>query len=110
MLNYNIYNIKLEIRKYDCLLFKIFSPFYKKNKLFDKHFQNYDKENIGTVSKERLIKALSIRRMLELITNRELDAVHKCFSVERGGRLEIDYRAFLRALYLLQENKRTLLF
>nr|XP_012223237.1 PREDICTED: uncharacterized protein LOC105672711 isoform X1 [Linepithema humile] len=73
-------------------------------------FKDYDKENIGTVCKERLIKALSIRQMLELITIKELDAVHKCFSIERGGRLEIDYRAFLRALYLLQENKRTLFF
>lgn len=48
--------------------------------------------------------------MLELISNRELDSVHKCFSVERGGRLEIDYRAFLRALYLMQENKKHLPF
>ncbi|XP_050463997.1 uncharacterized protein LOC126858035 [Cataglyphis hispanica] len=73
-------------------------------------FKDYDKENIGTVSKDRLIKALSIRQMLELITNKELDAVHKCFSIERGGRLEIDYRAFLRALYLSQENKKVLPF
>ncbi|XP_033317224.1 uncharacterized protein LOC117214955 isoform X1 [Bombus bifarius] len=73
-------------------------------------FRGYDKENIGTVSKECLIKVLSIRRMLELISNRELDAVHKCFSVERGGRLEIDYRAFLRALYLMQENRKHLPF
>ena len=73
-------------------------------------FRGYDKENIGTVSKECLIKVLSIRRMLELISNRELDSVHKCFSVERGGRLEIDYRAFLRALYLMQENKKHLPF
>ncbi|KAK1121499.1 hypothetical protein K0M31_010302 [Melipona bicolor] len=73
-------------------------------------FKNYDKENIGTVSKECLIKVLSIRRMLELITNRELDAVHKCFSLKRDTRLEIDYRAFLRALYLMQENRKYLPF
>ncbi|RLU20681.1 hypothetical protein DMN91_007294 [Ooceraea biroi] len=76
----------------------------------DKLCENYDKENIGTVSKEQLMKALSVRRMLELITNRELDAVHKCFSIERGGSFEIDYRAFLRALYLLQENRKTPFF
>ncbi|KAK9310506.1 hypothetical protein QLX08_000247 [Tetragonisca angustula] len=73
-------------------------------------FKNYDKENIGSVSKECLIKVLSIRRMLELITNRELDAVHKCFSLKRDNRLEIDYRAFLRALYLMQENRKHLPF
>lgn len=62
------------------------------------------------MSKDRLIKALSVRRMLELITNKELDALHKCFSIERGGRLEINYRAFLRALHLLQENKKAVPF
>lgn len=72
--------------------------------------QNFDKENIGTISKESLMKALSIRDMLELITMRELDAMHKCFSVLRGGRLEIDYRAFLRALSLMKENRRYMHF
>lgn len=62
------------------------------------------------MSKDRLIKILSVRRMLELITNKELDAVYKCFSIERGGRLEIDYPAFLRALHLLRENKKTVPF
>lgn len=69
-------------------------------------FKDFDKENIGTVSKECLIKALSIRRMLQLISTRELDVVHKCFSVERGGYLEINYREFLRALHLMRENKK----
>ncbi|KAG6799425.1 hypothetical protein HZU73_05159 [Apis mellifera caucasica] len=73
-------------------------------------FKNFDKENIGTISKESLMKALSIRDMLELITMRELDAMHKCFSVLRGGRLEIDYRAFLRALSLMKENRRYMHF
>ncbi|CAK9796667.1 hypothetical protein ANTQUA_LOCUS837 [Anthophora quadrimaculata] len=73
-------------------------------------FKDYDKENIGTVSKECLTKALCVRNMLQLISNRELDVIHKCFAVERGGRLEIDYRAFLRALYLMQENRKHLHF
>lgn len=72
--------------------------------------KDYDKGNTGTVSKECLLKALSIRRMLELITNKELDAIYKCFSIERGGFLEINYRAFLHALYLLQENRKSLPF
>lgn len=48
--------------------------------------------------------------MLQLISTRELDAVHKCFSVERGGRLEINYRDFLQALYLMRENRKHLPF
>ncbi|XP_076647707.1 uncharacterized protein LOC143356146, partial [Halictus rubicundus] len=69
-------------------------------------FKDFDKENIGTISKECLIKALSIRRMLQLISTRELDVVHKCFSIERGGHLEINYRDFLRALHLMRENRK----
>jgi len=48
--------------------------------------------------------------MLELINNKELDAVHKCFSIEKSGSLEFNYRDFLRALHLLQENKKILPF
>nr|XP_003701096.1 PREDICTED: uncharacterized protein LOC100876752 [Megachile rotundata]XP_012135529.1 PREDICTED: uncharacterized protein LOC100876752 [Megachile rotundata]XP_012135530.1 PREDICTED: uncharacterized protein LOC100876752 [Megachile rotundata] len=73
-------------------------------------FKDCDKENIGTVSKNCLMKVLSTRHMLQLIGNRELDAVHKCFSVERGGRLELDYRAFLHALHLMRENRKYLHF
>ncbi|XP_036148036.1 uncharacterized protein LOC105829378 isoform X6 [Monomorium pharaonis] len=73
-------------------------------------FKDYDKENTGTVCKGHLIRTLSVRRMLELVNNRELDAVHKCFSIERSGRLEFNYRAFLRALHLLQENKKVMPF
>ncbi|XP_029049367.2 uncharacterized protein LOC114879045 [Osmia bicornis bicornis] len=73
-------------------------------------FKDYDKENIGTVSKNCLIKALSVRHMFQLISNRELDAVYKCFSVEKGGQLEINYRAFLEALHLMRENRKYLPF
>lgn len=70
-------------------------------------FQDFDKENIGSVAGDALTKTLSARNMLHLISSVELETVHKCFGIERGGRLEFDYRAFLRALYLLQENKKT---
>ncbi|XP_012283315.1 uncharacterized protein LOC105701272 [Orussus abietinus] len=81
-----------------------------RNHNLEELFKDYDKENIGTTSKIRLIKALSVRNMLNMISSNELDVVHKCFSVERGGALEIDYRAFLYALHLIQENKKTLPF
>nr|XP_031846381.1 uncharacterized protein LOC116432948 [Nomia melanderi] len=73
-------------------------------------FKDFDKENIGTVPKECLIKALSVRRMLQLISVREVDVVHKCFSIERGGRLEINYREFLQALHLMRENRKHIPF
>ncbi|XP_014603469.1 PREDICTED: uncharacterized protein LOC106786514 [Polistes canadensis] len=71
-------------------------------------FADYDKENVGTVTKNCLMRALSIRGMLNLISSRELDVIYKCFSIERAGNLGFDYRAFLRALRLLQENKTAL--
>ncbi|KAK2582407.1 hypothetical protein KPH14_004725 [Odynerus spinipes] len=71
-------------------------------------FGDYDKENIGTVSKNCLMRALSVRRMLDLVSSREFDMLYKCFSIERAGNLEFDYRAFLRALRLLQENKQSM--
>ncbi|KAI4498944.1 hypothetical protein M0802_006119 [Mischocyttarus mexicanus] len=73
-------------------------------------FADYDKENVGTVTKNCLMRALSIRRMLNLISSRELDIINKCFSIMRSGNLEFDYRGFLRALRLLQENKTPLPF
>ncbi|XP_011302933.1 uncharacterized protein [Fopius arisanus] len=73
-------------------------------------FKDFDKENIGTVTKDQMTKALSVRKLLELLTTKEVDTLHKCFSIERGRRLELDYRAFLRALELIQGNKKTLRF
>ncbi|XP_047366820.1 uncharacterized protein LOC124955844 [Vespa velutina] len=73
-------------------------------------FADFDKENVGTVSKNCLMRALSIRRMLDLINSREFDVLYKCFSIERAGHLEFDYRGFLRALRLLKENKTALPF
>ncbi|XP_071638327.1 uncharacterized protein [Temnothorax longispinosus] len=81
-----------------------------RNPNLEEIFKDYDKENTGTVSKGHLISTLSVRRMLELINSRELDALHKGFSIEKYGRLEFDYRAFLRALHLLQENKKIVPF
>ncbi|XP_046608856.1 uncharacterized protein LOC124299634 [Neodiprion virginianus] len=79
----------------------------QKNMNMEELFADFDKENIGSVSLDCLTKALSTRNMLHIVSSVELETVYKCFGIERGGRLEFDYRAFLRALYLLQENKRT---
>ncbi|XP_063987045.1 uncharacterized protein LOC135167617 [Diachasmimorpha longicaudata] len=71
-------------------------------------FKDFDKENIGTITKDQMMKALSVRKMLELLNTRELNTLHKCFSIERGMRFEFDYKAFLRALELIQKNKKVL--
>ncbi|XP_015123214.1 uncharacterized protein LOC107045443 [Diachasma alloeum] len=81
-----------------------------RNHNLEQVFKDFDKENIGTVTKDQMTKALSVRKMLELLSMKEVDTLHKCFSIERGMRLELDYRAFLRALELVQGNKRILHF
>ncbi|XP_012253830.2 uncharacterized protein LOC105684778 [Athalia rosae] len=79
----------------------------RKNINMEDIFADFDKDRIGSVSGDCLTKALSGRNMLHLISGVELQTIQKCFGIERGGRLEFDYRAFLHALYLLQENKKT---
>lgn len=69
-------------------------------------FQDYDKTNCGTVSREQFLKALSIRGMYELISSTEFEAVCKCFSFERGMRDEIDYRAFVKALDIIHATNK----
>lgn len=63
--------------------------------------QDYDKTKCGTVSQEQFLKALTLRGMYNIISNKEFEVVCKCFSLERGMRDEIDYRAFMNALYIL---------
>ncbi|CAG9765528.1 unnamed protein product [Ceutorhynchus assimilis] len=62
---------------------------------------DFDKTNCGTVSRTNFMKALTVRGMLNLISNNEFDVICKCFGFERGLRDEVDYRAFMRALDIL---------
>ncbi|KAJ3666453.1 hypothetical protein Zmor_001895 [Zophobas morio] len=64
-------------------------------------FQDYDKTNCGTVSAEHFERALSLRGLLSIISREEFDAVCKCFSYERGMRDEVDYRAFVKGLNIM---------
>ncbi|KAL1506511.1 hypothetical protein ABEB36_005862 [Hypothenemus hampei] len=63
--------------------------------------KDYDKTNCGTVSRTHFLKALTLRGMYNLISNKEFDVICKSFSFERGMRNEVDYRAFMKALDIL---------
>ncbi|XP_050306314.1 uncharacterized protein LOC126743325 [Anthonomus grandis grandis] len=63
--------------------------------------KDFDKTNCGTVSRTHFLKALTLRGMYNLISNKEFDVICKCFGFERGMRDEVDYRAFLKALEIL---------
>ncbi|XP_019765598.1 uncharacterized protein LOC109541236 isoform X2 [Dendroctonus ponderosae] len=63
--------------------------------------KDFDKSNCGTVSTTHFLKALTLRGMYNLISNKEFDVICKCFGFERGMRHEVDYRAFMKALDIL---------
>lgn len=64
-------------------------------------FKDFDKTNCGTVSQYQIMKALSVRGLMNKLSNKEFDVVCKCFGFERGMRNEVDYRALCKALDLV---------
>ncbi|XP_044761685.1 uncharacterized protein LOC123318965 isoform X2 [Coccinella septempunctata] len=64
-------------------------------------FQDYDKSNCGTVTREQFLKALHMRGMADLVSTNEFEVICKCFGFERGMRDEVDYRSFIKALDVL---------
>ncbi|XP_045460656.1 uncharacterized protein LOC123671052 [Harmonia axyridis] len=64
-------------------------------------FQDYDKANCGTVTREQFLKALHMRGMADLVSTNEFEVICKCFGFERGMRDEVDYRSFIKALDVL---------
>ncbi|XP_069672044.1 uncharacterized protein [Periplaneta americana] len=64
-------------------------------------FQNYDRVNCGTVTRDQFTKVLAVRGLTSVISSHELEVLQKCFGFERGLRDEVDYRAFCRCLELL---------
>lgn len=47
-------------------------------------FQDFDRENCGTITRNQLLRALTVREMHNIVSSRELDAVYKCFGLQRG--------------------------
>ncbi|XP_067627321.1 uncharacterized protein [Eurosta solidaginis] len=64
-------------------------------------FQDFDRENCGTIRRNQLLRALTVREMHNMVSSRELDAVCKCFGAQRGLQLEFNYRDFLNTLDIL---------
>ncbi|XP_053950667.1 uncharacterized protein LOC128858424 [Anastrepha ludens] len=64
-------------------------------------FQDFDRENCGTIRRNQLLRAITVREMHNMVSSRELDAVCKCFGVQRGLHLEFNYREFLNTLEIL---------
>lgn len=53
------------------------------------------------------MKVLSIRKSLMIMSLKEFDTIYKCFCIDKNGRIDFNYRAFLEALdYLKKNNKR----
>uniref|UniRef100_A0A182PA37 EF-hand domain-containing protein n=1 Tax=Anopheles epiroticus TaxID=199890 RepID=A0A182PA37_9DIPT len=67
--------------------------------------KDFDKQNIGHVSRNQLLRALATRDLHTRISSRELETICKYFAVEVGLRQEVNYRAFLEALDYLYENR-----
>lgn len=64
-------------------------------------FKDFDRENCGTIRKNQLMRALTVRDMHHMISSREFDVIFKCFGVQRGLDLEFNYREFLNILGIL---------
>lgn len=67
--------------------------------------KDYDRVNCGTLNTNQFLRALATRGLHNAISSREFDLVCKCYGVERGLRLEVDYRTFLRNLDVLSCTK-----
>lgn len=61
-------------------------------------FKDFDKTNCGTISQYQLMKALTLRGLMNKITMTEFNVLCKCFGFERGKKDEVDYRALCKAL------------
>ncbi|XP_046987079.1 uncharacterized protein LOC124572183 [Schistocerca americana] len=69
-------------------------------------FKDWDPTNIGTISKEQLFKVFSVLGIASSFSGQEIDILTKCFGVERGLRLEVDYRALCHVLDILHNTSR----
>ncbi|XP_037953319.1 uncharacterized protein LOC119683610 [Teleopsis dalmanni] len=66
--------------------------------------KDFDHPNIGVISRNQLLRGLTIRDMHHLASGREFDAVCKCFGVQRGTTFDFNYRAFMNILNTLHET------
>uniref|UniRef100_A0A1I8PT42 EF-hand domain-containing protein n=1 Tax=Stomoxys calcitrans TaxID=35570 RepID=A0A1I8PT42_STOCA len=67
-------------------------------------FKDFDRENCGTIQKNQLMRALTVRDMHHMLSSREFDVIFKCFGMQRGTGLEFNYREFLNILKILHQT------
>ncbi|KAK0079021.1 hypothetical protein PV325_001848 [Microctonus aethiopoides] len=76
------------------------------NQNLEEIFKDFDKQNSGTVTKNQLMKVFSVRKIMPLISNTELNSIYKGFLIEcPDNKFEMDYRSFLQALEFGRKNK-----
>ncbi|XP_058467684.1 uncharacterized protein LOC131440430 [Malaya genurostris] len=68
-------------------------------------FEDFDRNRLGVVNRNQLIRAMATRDLHTRISSREFEVLCKCFGVEIGYRREINYRALLTALDYLYANR-----
>lgn len=60
-------------------------------------FEDYEGKS-GDVTKENLIRVLTICGLIELLSDEELDVLFKCFTIRRGCCKRFDYKSFLTVI------------
>lgn len=66
---------------------------------------DFDKQHCGSITKNQLLRAFTLRNLNTLLSSREFDALFKCYSVIKGIHSEFNYRQFLQTLELLYTLK-----
>lgn len=61
-------------------------------------FDDFDRRRCGSITRDQFLRALTVRKLNFLLSSREFEVIFKCFGVERGMRLEFNYRLFLKVL------------
>lgn len=62
---------------------------------------DFDRTNCGTINRNQFLRVLTTRGLHNAVSSRAFEVLCKCFAVERGLRLEVDYRTLLRNLDVL---------
>lgn len=62
---------------------------------------DFDRSRCGSLNRNQLLRALTARGLHNVVSSREFELLCKCFAVERGMRLEVDYRSLLKNLDVL---------
>lgn len=78
--------------------------------LYLSNLQDFDRCNIGSVTQNQFLRALTTRAIQNVISPREFNVICKCFGIQKGLRTEFNYRSFLKNLNVLSNNRQQLPF